>query len=65
MNVPADGPVMKKMTTNWEPSCEKIIPIPSQGILKGEVAMYLLLKDGGALPVPVRHSLQVSHFVSR
>ncbi|XP_074621901.1 GFP-like fluorescent chromoprotein FP506 [Acropora palmata] len=65
VNVPADGPVMKKMTTNWEPSCEKIIPIPSQGILKGEVAMYLLLKDGGALPVPVRHSLQVSHFVSR
>nr|AAL23574.1 red fluorescent protein zoanRFP [Zoanthus sp. SAL-2001] len=47
VNFPADGPVMKKMTTNWEPSCEKIIPINSQKILKGDVSMYLLLKDGG------------------
>ena len=47
VNFPADGPVMKKMTTNWEPCCEKIIPVPRQGILKGDVAMYLLLKDGG------------------
>ena len=47
VNFPADGPVMKKMTTNWEPSCEKIIPVPRQGILKGDIAMYLLLKDGG------------------
>ena len=35
VNFPADGPVMKKMTTNWDPSCEKIIPVPGQGILKG------------------------------
>ena len=47
VNFPVDGPVMKKVTYNWEPSCEKIIPIPSQGILKGDVSMYLLLKDGG------------------
>ena len=47
VNFPADGPVMKKMTTNWEPSCEKIIPVPTQGILKGDVSEYLLLKDGG------------------
>nr|AAO49327.1 green fluorescent protein [Zoanthus sp. KL-2002] len=47
VNFPADGPVMKKMTTNWEPSCEKIIPVPNQGILKGDVSSYLLLKDGG------------------
>ena len=47
VNFPADGPVMKKMTINWEPCCEKIIPVPRQGILKGDVAMYLLLKDGG------------------
>ncbi|MGJ2631323.1 GNAT family N-acetyltransferase, partial [Salmonella enterica subsp. enterica serovar Paratyphi A] len=49
VNFPADGPVMKKMTDNWEPSCEKIIPVPKQGILKGDVSMYLLLKDGGRL----------------
>jgi len=49
VNFPADGPVMKKMSYNWEPSCEKIIPVPSQGILKGDLAMYLLLKDGGRL----------------
>nr|ACD03133.1 green fluorescent protein [Zoanthus sp. EB-2008] len=47
VNFPADGPVMKKMTTDWEPSTEKIIPVPSQGILKGDASMYLLLKDGG------------------
>nr|ACD03134.1 red fluorescent protein [Zoanthus sp. EB-2008] len=47
VNFPVDGPVMKKVTYNWEPSCEKIIPIPSQEILKGDVSMYLLLKDGG------------------
>nr|ABB17952.1 red fluorescent GFP-like protein [Montipora efflorescens] len=47
VNFPADGPVMKKMTTNWEPSCEKITPIPNEGILKGDVTMFLLLKDGG------------------
>ena len=47
VNFPADGPLMKKMTTNWEPSCEKIIPVPTQGILKGDVSAYLLLKDGG------------------
>ena len=47
VNFPADGPVMKKMTTNWEPSCEKITPIPNEGILKGDVTMFLLLKNGG------------------
>nr|AHY86315.1 Y-GECO1f [synthetic construct] len=28
-------------------STEKIVPVPKQGILKGKVSMYLLLKDGG------------------
>ncbi|XP_068687874.1 GFP-like fluorescent chromoprotein FP506 [Montipora foliosa] len=42
VNFPADGPVMTKATTGWEPSSEKMVP--SVGILNGDVTMYLLLK---------------------
>ena len=44
MKFPADGPVMQKRTTNWEPSVEKMTV--SEGILKGDVTMFLSLKDG-------------------
>ncbi|XP_073251622.1 GFP-like fluorescent chromoprotein amFP486 [Porites lutea] len=44
MNFPADGPVMQKRTTNWEPSVEKMTE--SEGILKGDVTMFLSLEDG-------------------
>ena len=44
MNFPADGPVVQKRTTNWEPSVEKMTV--SEGILKGDVTMFLSLKDG-------------------
>ena len=36
---------MTLATTGWEPSSEKMVP--SGGIVKGDVTMYLLLKDGG------------------
>jgi len=41
---PEDGPVMKKETVKWEPSTE--IMYMEGGVLKGEVNMALLLKDG-------------------
>ncbi|XP_068748755.1 GFP-like fluorescent chromoprotein FP506 isoform X1 [Montipora capricornis] len=44
VNFPADGPVMTKATTGWEPSSEKMVPCV--GILNGDVTMFLLLKDG-------------------
>ena len=45
VNFPADGPVMQKKTTNWEPSVEKMTV--SDGIVKGDVTMFLLLEGGG------------------
>ena len=45
VNFPADGPVMKKETTGWDPSFEKMTVC--NGSLKGDVAMFLLLKNGG------------------
>ena len=36
---------MQKRTTNWEPSIEKMTV--SEGILKGDVTMFLSLNDGG------------------
>ncbi|XP_068730989.1 GFP-like fluorescent chromoprotein FP506 [Montipora capricornis] len=47
INFPADGPVMKKATTNWEPSCEKMTCSPGEKTLKGDVIEFLLLEDGG------------------
>ena len=44
MKFPADGAVMQKRTTNWEPSVQKMTV--SEGILKGDVTMFLSLKDG-------------------
>ncbi|CAH3181695.1 unnamed protein product [Porites lobata] len=35
---------MQKKTTNWEPSVQKMTG--SVGILKGDVTMFLSLKDG-------------------
>ena len=35
---------MQKKTTNWEPSVQKMTV--SEGILKGDVTMFLSLKDG-------------------
>ncbi|XP_058953550.1 GFP-like fluorescent chromoprotein amFP486 [Pocillopora verrucosa] len=45
VNFPADGPVMKKETTGWDPSFEKMTVC--NGSLKGDVTMFLLLKNGG------------------
>ena len=45
VNFPADGPIMKKETTGWDPSFEKMTV--SEGLLKGDVTMFLLLKGGG------------------
>nr|ABB17963.1 green fluorescent GFP-like protein [Stylocoeniella sp. NOA-2005] len=44
VNFPADGPVMKKKTTGWDPSFEKMTVC--NGILKGDVTMFLMLEDG-------------------
>ncbi|XP_068745089.1 GFP-like fluorescent chromoprotein FP506 [Montipora capricornis] len=44
VNFPADGPVMKRETTNWEPSCEKMTP--NGMTLIGDVTGFLLKKDG-------------------
>ena len=45
VNFPADGPVMKKETTGWDPSFEKMTVC--NGSLRGDVTMFLLLKNGG------------------
>lgn len=45
VNFPADGPIMKKETTGWDQSFEKMTV--SEGLLKGDVTMFLLLKGGG------------------
>ncbi|XP_022809786.1 GFP-like fluorescent chromoprotein amFP486 [Stylophora pistillata] len=45
VNFPADGPIMKKETTGWDPSFEKMTV--SEGLLKGDVTMFLVLKGGG------------------
>ena len=42
---PDNGPVKQKKTTNWEPSIEKMTV--RDGILKGDVTMFLSLTDGG------------------
>ena len=42
---PDGGPVMQKKTTNWEPSIEKMTV--RDGVLKGDVTMFLSLTDGG------------------
>ena len=45
VNFPADGPIMKKETTGWDPSFEKMTAC--DGTLRGDVTMFLLLKGGG------------------
>lgn len=47
VNFPANGPVMQKKTLNWEPSSELITAC--DGILKGDVTMFLLLEGGHRL----------------
>uniref|UniRef100_UPI002E2E8A06 Green Fluorescent Protein Variant \ len=46
-NFPANGPVMKKKGVDWEPSSETITP--EDGILKGDVEMFLVLEGGQRL----------------
>nr|BAR40055.1 Orange-Nano-lantern [synthetic construct] len=45
VNFPADGPIMQNQSVDWEPSTEKITA--SDGVLKGDVTMYLKLEGGG------------------
>lgn len=45
VNFPADGPVMQNQSSDWEPSTEKITTC--DGVLKGDVTMYLKLAGGG------------------
>ncbi|KAL9986042.1 hypothetical protein ACROYT_G000105 [Oculina patagonica] len=45
VNFPANGPVMQKKTAGWEPSTEKMIV--RDGILEGDVTMFLKLEGGG------------------
>nr|AAK71338.1 green fluorescent protein-like protein [Ricordea florida] len=44
-NFPPNGPVMQKRTVKWEPSTE--IMFERDGLLRGDIAMSLLLKGGG------------------
>ena len=44
VNFPANGPVMQKKTLGWEPSTERMYV--RDGVLKGDVAMALLVKGG-------------------
>ena len=44
-NFPLDGPVIQKRTVKWEPSTE--VMFQRDGLLRGDVAMSLLLKEGG------------------
>uniref|UniRef100_UPI0032D6DB8D F97M variant of the biphotochromic fluorescent protein moxSAASoti n=1 Tax=Stylocoeniella armata TaxID=1917266 RepID=UPI0032D6DB8D len=44
-NFPADGPVMQRKTIQWEKSIEKMTV--SDGIVKGDITMFLLLEGGG------------------
>nr|BBC08820.1 fluorescent Protein [Ricordea sp. FP2-3] len=49
---PPHGPVMQKETVKWEPSTEVMYKDDkNDGVLKGDVNMALLLKDGGHLRV--------------
>ena len=45
VNFPASGPVMQRKTVRWEPSTERMYV--RDGVLKGDVAMALLVEGGG------------------
>ena len=46
VNFPADGPVMKKKTIDWDKSFEKMTV--SKEVLRGDVTMFLMLEGGGS-----------------
>ena len=45
-NLDTDGPIMKKKTLKWEPSCESMYA-GKGGVLQGDVFRHLLLEGGG------------------